>query len=124
MGKHNVRHKRMHQNQQIGIKDNRAGFFCVPVLGLGEWAGFGGHIVGWSCFLPRKGLSVFVTCLNFSKIIKQAKNRNTKSIKTWLLPFLPFLLYLRCFLHLLCVFLFAKVLFHGLLFFCVSFSKG
>lgn len=35
MGKHNVRHKNMHQKKQIGIKDNRAGCLGVPVLGAG-----------------------------------------------------------------------------------------
>lgn len=79
--------------------------------------------MGWSCFLPRKGLSVFVTSLNFSEIMKQAKNKNTKSIKTWLLPVLPFLLYLCCFLHLLFVFLLAKVLLGGLRCFLCFFFK-
>ena len=50
MGKHNVRHKRMHQKKQIGIKDNRAGCLGVPVLG----AGFGGHIRGVVMFSSKK----------------------------------------------------------------------
>lgn len=69
MGKHNVKHKSMHQKKQIGIKDKRAGCLGVPVLGLGR--------VRW----------------DFSEIRKQAKNKNTESIKTCFLPFLPFLLY-------------------------------
>lgn len=35
MGKHNVKHKSMHQKKQIGIKDNRAGCLGVQVLGAG-----------------------------------------------------------------------------------------